>query len=267
MTASPAEIQNFIASFEERLASAEKASSEAWWDLATSGTEAAQKELVRAGMAYNRLFADRYEYELMKGWYERRSVLESSVLRRQVAILYKTFAGRQGDEETLRHVEELEAEANAIYGKHRGLVGGEEKNENELREILRASEDSALRCEAWEASKSVGRKVEGLVRELARLRNELARAEGYKNHYARSLDLQEIEGVELARIMEGLETATNMPFRNLKRELDTALREKFGIQVVVPWHHANPLLPNCKRQVRLPVRRPPRRCRQVGRTP
>jgi peptidyl-dipeptidase A len=78
------------------------------------------------------------------------------------------------------------------------------------------------------------------------LRNELARSEGYKNHYARSLDLQEIEGVELARIMEGLETATNMPFRNLKRELDTALREKFGVQVVVPWHHANPFFQSCK---------------------
>jgi peptidyl-dipeptidase A len=246
MTASPAEIQGFIASFEERLAPAEKASSEAWWDLATTGTEEAQKELVRAGMAYNRLFTDRDEYELVKGWYEGRSGLESSVLRRQVEILYKTFAGRQGDEETLRRVEELEAEANAIYGNHRGLVGGEEKNENELREILRASEDPALRREAWEASKSVGREVESIVRELARLRNELAHAEGYENHYARSLDLQEIEGVELARIMEGLENATNMPFRNLKRELDTALRERFGVEVVMPWHHADPFFQSCK---------------------
>jgi hypothetical protein len=31
--------------------------------------------------------------------------------------------------------------------------------------------------------------------------------------------------------------------------------------------HADPLLPNCKRQVRLPVRRLPRRCRPVERTP
>src|ERR687886_1594204 len=160
MTASPAEIQGFIASFEERLAPAEKASSEAWWDLATTGTKEAQKELIHARMAYNRLFADKDEYELVKGWYERRHSLESFVLRRQIEILYKTFAGRQGDEETLRRVEELEAEANAIYGNHRGLVRGEEKSENELREILRASEDPALRREAWEASKSVGREVE-----------------------------------------------------------------------------------------------------------
>jgi peptidyl-dipeptidase A len=234
------EIGSFIASFEERLAPVEKASSEAWWRLATTGTEEAQKELVRTGMEYNKLFADREEYELVKGWYEGRDALESSILRRQVEILYKTFAGRQGDEEALRRIEELEAEANAIYSNHRGVVGNKKTSENELREILRVSDDSALRREAWEASKSVGLKVEGIVRELARLRNSLARAQGYENHHARSLDLQEIDAEELARLMDDLEEATNEPFRKFKTQLDTALGEKFGIEVVMPWHLSDP---------------------------
>src|SRR5918993_5477352 len=137
------QVESFITSFEQRLAPVEKASSEAWWKLATTGTEEAQEELVRAGMEYNRLFANKGEYELVKGWYEGRHSLESSILRRQVEVLYKTFAGRQGDEETLRRIEELEAEANAIYSNHRGVVGEEEVNENELREILRVSADPA----------------------------------------------------------------------------------------------------------------------------
>ena len=246
MTTSPTETQGFIASFEERLAPVEKASSEAWWALATTGTEEAKKELVRTGMAYNRLFADRNDYELVKGWYEERHDLESSILRRQIEILYKTFAGRQGDEETLRRIEELEAEANAIYSNHRGLVGGRPASENELREILHASDDSALRREAWEASKSVGPKVEGVVRELARLRNELACAEGYENHYARSLDLQEIEAAELARIMNGLEAATDVPFQSFKQRLDTTLKERFGVGTVMPWHYSDPFFQSCK---------------------
>jgi len=105
LTSRSAEIESFITSFVERLAPVEKASSEAWWDLATTGIEEAQEELVRTGMEYNRLFADEGEYELVKGWYERRRDLESSLLRRQAEILYKTFAGRQGDEETLRRIE------------------------------------------------------------------------------------------------------------------------------------------------------------------
>ena len=248
MTPSPNEIQSFIASFEERLAPAEKASSEAWWILATTGTEEAQRELVRVGMEYNRLFADRDEYELVKGWYEERESLESSILQRQVEVLYKTFAGRQGDEETLRRIEELEAEANAIYGNHRGVVEDKETSENELRGILHNSDDSALRREAWEASKSVGRKVEGLVRELARLRNRLARQMGFENHYVRSLDLQEMDANELDRLMDDLQSATDEPFRKLKIRLDAGLKSRFGIETVMPWHLSDPFFQSCKHE-------------------
>jgi peptidyl-dipeptidase A len=240
------QVESFITSFEQRLAPAEKASSEAWWKLATTGTEEAQEELVRAGMEYNRLFADKGEYELVKGWYEGRHSLDSSILRRQVEILYKTFASRQGDEETLRRIEELEAEANAIYSNHRGSVGDRETSENEVRELLRTSSDSNLRREAWEASKSVGRKAEGIVRELARLRNELARAEGYENHHARSLDLQEIDAAGLASFMNDLEAATDTPFRDLKKEIDADLIERFGVEAVMPWHYSDPFFQSCK---------------------
>ena len=240
MTVSPGEIESFITSFEERLAPVEKASSEAWWNLATTGTEEAQKDLVRTGIAYNELFADSGEFELVKGWYEGRESLESSILRRQVEILYRNFAGRQGDEETLRRIEELEAEANAIYSNHRGIVGGAETNENELREILRVSDDPALRREAWEASKSVGRKVEDIVRELARLRNRLARAEGFADHHARSLDLQEIDAAELAHLMESLQAATDEPFREFKAGLDADLKRRFGVERLMPWHLSDP---------------------------
>jgi peptidyl-dipeptidase A len=253
------QIESFITSFEERLAPVEQASSEAWWNLATTGTEEAQKELVRTGMAYNELFADRGEYEAVRTWYEGRESLESSILRRQVEILYKTFAGRQGDEETLRRIEELEAEANAIYSNHRGAVGDEEVNENELREILRVSDDPALRREAWEASKSVGRKVEGIVRELARLRNRLARAEGFADHHARSLDLQEIDALELARLMGDLQAATEEPFREFKVGLDADLKRRFGVERVMPWHLSDPFFQSCKHDLSAFPRSTPRR--------
>ena len=207
-------------------------------------------------MEYNRLFADKDEYQLVKGWYEGRGTLDSAILRRQVEILYKTFAGRQGDEETLRRIEELEAEANAIYSNHRGSVENRKSSENEVREILRTSGDSNLRRQAWEASKSVGRQVEGIVRELARLRNELARAEGYEDHHVRSVDLQELDDARLAGLMDDLEAATAAPFHDLKREIDTGLRERFGVEAVMPWHYSDPFFQSCKHdasaQSRLP---------------
>jgi len=235
-----AEIQDFLSRFEERVAPAERAVGEAWWQLATTGTEEAKEDLVRAGIAYNEVFADGDEFERVKGWYERRGSLESPLLRRQVEILYRAFAGRQGDPGVLNRIEELEAQANAVYGNHRGVVGGREVGENEVRKILRSSGDEALRREAWEASKTVGREVEEAVRELARLRNRLAREAGYPDHYHRSLDLQEIDAAELDRIMSGLQSATDAPFEELKARLDARLRDRFGVEVVAPWHLSDP---------------------------
>lgn len=54
---STAEIQSFLSGFEERVAPVEKAFGEAWWNLATTGTEEAQEDLVRAGNAYDDLFS------------------------------------------------------------------------------------------------------------------------------------------------------------------------------------------------------------------
>jgi peptidyl-dipeptidase A len=149
--------------------------------------------------------------------------VESPLLRRRVEVLYRTFEERQGDGEMLGRIEELEAEANAIYGNHRSVVGGEKLGENEIRDLLRLSEDLDVRREAWEASKSVGRAVEGTVRELARLRNRLSREQGYENYYARSLELQEIEARELAGIMDELASATDAPFGELKNDIDAGL--------------------------------------------
>ena len=237
---SPAEIEVFITRLEARVAPAEKKLKEAWWRLAITGSPEAQEDLVRSGMEFNRLFADRDEFEMVAGWYEGRDALESSLLRRQVEVMYLMFAGLQGDEATLERIEELEAEANAIYGNHRGSVGGKEVGENEVREVLRSSDDERLRREAWEASKTVGGKVEGTVRELARLRNRLAREQGYPDHYHRSLDLQEIDARELHALMSDLESATDAPFAAFKEDLDRRLKERFQIDEVMPWHLSDP---------------------------
>jgi len=234
------DLERFISDFEKRMAPLERAADEAWWNLATSGTDEAREELVRAGKAYNGLFSDQNEYRDLRSLYENPNVLESPLLQRQVEVLYRAFAERQGDEGILGRIEELEAEANAIYGNHRSVVRDREMGVNEVRELLRTSADQELRREAWEASKSVGRAVEGTVRELAGLRNRLARDQGYENHYARSLELQEIEARELARIMGSLESTTNEPFRELKGNIDAKLGMKFGVDAVMPWHLSGP---------------------------
>lgn len=197
-------------------------------------------------MEYNEIFSDPDAFRKVRAWYAGRGGIASALLRRQIEVLYGAFAACQGDRKTISRIEELEAEANALYGNHRALVGGREVGENEIREILRTSRDDELRREAWEASKTVGREAAPLVRELARLRNRLAREQGYENHYVRALELQEIDPGELEGIMSRLEEETEAPFRELKRRLDAGLRKRFGVERVMPWHHADPFFQGCR---------------------
>lgn len=212
---------------------------EAWWNLAVTGSEEARDELVRAGTAYNRLFSDEDDQRRVAAWYGEKESLDE-LLRRQVDVLYRTFAGRRGDPALLERIEELEAEANAVYGNHRGTVGGRVVGENEVRDILRTSPVESVRREAWEASKTVGREVEGTIRELAGLRNRLAREAGYPDHYHRSLDLQETPVAELEALMSRLEAETEEPFRKVKARLDARLEEKFGVGTAWPWLMSDP---------------------------
>lgn len=237
---SPTDVQDFLSSFERRLAPAERTAAEAWWNLNTTGTEEARQKLVRAGNEYDRLFSDPDEFRRVKAWYEERHELEGELLARQVEVLHRLYAAKQGEEDVLARIQELEADANAVYGNHRAVVGDRKIGENEVREILRSSADEPLRREAWEASKTVGREVEDTVRELARLRNRLAREQGYPDHYHRALDLQEIDAGELEQVMSGLETATEEPFRELKTRLDEDIRDRFGADTAMPWHLSDP---------------------------
>jgi peptidyl-dipeptidase A len=185
------------------------------------------------------LFADDAEFERLRGWYEGREGLDS-LTKRQVEVLFRAYAARRGDRTVLRKIQELEAQVNAVFGNHRSVVGGREVGENEVRSILRSSDDEPRRREAWEASKTVGREVEGTVRELARLRNSLARDAGYPDHYHRSLDLQEIDAGELSLLMEDLRAATGGPFRELRADMDAEIRSRFGVEDVRPWHMPDP---------------------------
>ena len=70
MAITTSELERFISGFERRMAPLERAADEAWWNLATSGTDGAREEFVRAGKEYNGLFSDQNEYMTLRSWYE-----------------------------------------------------------------------------------------------------------------------------------------------------------------------------------------------------
>ena len=77
------------------------------------------------------------------------------------------------------------------------------------------------------------------VRQLARLRNASARRQGYRDHFERSLTLDEIDENRLLALFSQLEAETRKPFTALKAEIDRDRAARFGISPssLMPWHY------------------------------
>ncbi|HVG93357.1 MAG TPA: M2 family metallopeptidase, partial [Planctomycetota bacterium] len=163
-------------------------------------------------------------------------------LARALEVLRRELLPFQGPREARMKVVELRTLVNERYANVRGHVAGRAVGDNEIAQILKSSDDVALREEAWRASKEVGAAVADDVRELARRRNEVARALGFSDHYALALDRQEVAPAWLDAFLDRMDKATAAPFAAYKADLDGRLSGRFGVAVPAlrPWHYEDP---------------------------
>ena len=234
------EIRTFVDGVTGRLRDIEVGGALAWWNLALTGDEKYQSETVEWQMKNHSLFHDADAFSKVKAW--RAGGISDEVLSREIEILYRAYLSCQEDEETAKAVAKLEAELEGDYAGFRGQIEGRNVSNNEIKEILKTSTNSADSRKAWEASKEIGPAVRDKVVRLAELRNGIAKALGYRDYYAYSLDLQEVDETELFEILGRLDELTRQPFAELKAVVDAKLAAKFGIAAneIRPWHYHDP---------------------------
>ena len=166
--------------------------------------------------------------------------LHDPKLRRQLEVLRLSLTGNQMQDSHRSMLVELSTEVESEYASFRPKVEGRALSENDIEEILKNSSDAGLRRRAWMGSKEIGTQVAGKIRELARVRNEVARDLGYADYYRFALDLQELDEDWLFSTLDRLEELTREPFLAWKAELDGRLRKRFTTEDVFPWHYADP---------------------------
>jgi peptidyl-dipeptidase A len=212
----------------------------AMWEAATSGTEGANESEKFSQAELMRFWADEARFERAKGFHEDGTASDERTTR-LIKRIYLAAAKAQQDEVSIVRITQLEAEIRDQYYNFRGQVDGVALSDNELDEIIQKSRDSERAQKAWEASKQIGVLVADQVRELSMVRNAAAQAQGYRDHFERSLTLSEIDEGELFTIFDELEQVTREPFTNYKDELDEELARKFniGVQELRPWHYGD----------------------------
>jgi peptidyl-dipeptidase A len=209
-----------------------------WWDLNILANEENERRRVELETALSNFLADGERFAAIE---EAREGADGPV-RRRLDLLLNTFLPQQIPSGLRMRIIELEASVESRFSQHRGEVDGRRVDDNEIKRILRGSDDAAERRAAWEASKTVGAAVADDVRGLARLRNAAAHALGYRDWFALSVVTSEMDEEKLLAMLAEADETTAAPFARWKGELDERLAARFGCTPaeLAPWHYADP---------------------------
>ncbi len=231
--------QAFIETVTERARALEIAYNRAQWEAATEGSDEANEREKQAQAELLRFWSDGERFERAKELEEAGA--DDPLTARLLRVIYLAAAKAQQDEATIEKLTELEAQVRKTYYNFRAEIDGREVSDNELDRVLRESRDTDEARTAWLASKDIGARVADTIRELARTRNAAAQAQGYRDHFERSLTLDEIDEDELLQLFAELEDQSNAPYAELKSEIDQDRADRFGeaVKDLGPWHYGD----------------------------
>jgi len=229
-----------VTAWTERLEPLYQESSLAWWASNTVASPAHTARYKAALTAVEEASEDPEGFARVE-----RSLAEplaDATTRRALEVFRRDLRPFQGPRDVRMQLVELRASVNERFSSVRGTVRGKALGDNEIVDVLKRSDDVALREEAWKASKQVGAAVAADVRQLARLRNRVAQALGEPDHYTFALRQQDVDPAWLDAFLTRMDEATAAPFAAYKAALDARLAARFRVEpgALRPWHYEDP---------------------------
>ncbi|RKY53553.1 MAG: peptidase M3, partial [Candidatus Neomarinimicrobiota bacterium] len=235
------EAKNYVDSLTSVVEPIYKAANLAYWNATATGKQKYYDEYSRYELEIKKIFSSRKDFARIKSFKEDRRI-KDPVLRRVFEVLYNDFLLNQADTTLLRRITELSTRVEKKFNTFRGEIDGKKVSMNEVKRILRTSNDTELRRKAWVASKQVGEVVADDLLELVKLRNELACSLGFPDYHTLKLYVQEFKPEELDRLFDRLDEVTREPFARIKAEIDSILAARFGVEEeeLRPYHYSDP---------------------------
>jgi peptidyl-dipeptidase A len=233
--------RQFIKVHEGKVRPLEVAGNLAWWNANVTGKDEDFKEKERAQNRIDEAIANPEAFKRLKQ-IKMNGGIDDPVVAREIDLLYLAYLEKQVDPALLKKIVALANKVEKAFNVYRANVDGKEMTDSEVRYVLKTSKDSSRRKAVWEASKAVGAAVEADLKQLVQLRNEAARALGFKNYHDMQLVLNEQNGEDLIRLFDELDELTREPFRAAKAEIDAKLAADCGVSIagLMPWHYHDP---------------------------
>jgi len=238
-----------VTSLEDRLSDLETEFHRAYWDSQIAATPESETRRAELELELRRVKGDPGVFQQINEAVEDE--LHEPLLKRQLDVLRRSLTGNQMDDSIREQIVAVSSAVESEFASFRPDVDGRRVSDNDILVLLNASDDDAKRRRAWEASKEIGERVEGRVRDLARLRNQAARDLGYADYYRMSLDLSEIPEDWLFSFLDDIERLTRAPYLRYKQALDARLARRFGVSTIQPWHYSDPFFQELPRDGRV----------------
>lgn len=236
-----ASLAEFIDGLVAELEPLQRRHNEAIWMANVTGESRYEQESARLDAAIRTMFSRREPYEFVRGL-QRTGGVPDAHLQRQLALLVNDYRAHQIPPEMIERIVTLEKALESRFNNFRAVLDGHTVTDNQIRQVLRDSNDSGERRRAWEASKQVGAEVAPDLLVLVKLRNQAATSLGFANYYSMVLELDELDEGELFALLDDLEQGTRPLFDAYKQALDARLSARFGVEPAAlrPWHYSDP---------------------------
>ncbi len=234
-------LRSILEKVEKQLTTLRTRKEKTYWKASLTGSENDFAAAEKVEIAYRMKLANQELFDELTGRLSDPGV-QDLLIRRWATLMLLEIAPNRLPEETIRNLVVREKELENIVNSFRPEIAGETVTTNKIVEILRTSDDIALRKEAWEASKAIGPQLADKIRELVKARNLSARQLGFPDFYRMKLELQEIDEVRLFSSLGRFASLSEDAYRRQKARLDRLLADHFEIEAIdlTPWHYADP---------------------------
>lgn len=231
------ELQQFLKKHSELVEQLYTQVSLAYRNASILWTSEAYEIYEKLDIQYNTALNDPEIFAHAKYFHEQD--LWDDILQREIKFIYLAYLSHQWDLELLTKISKLATEIEQIFAVFRAEIDDKVFTDNEIIEVLENSTDSTYLQKVWEANKSVGTKIEGMLRELVRLRNILAQSLWFSDYHTMSLSFWEQDPETIQDIFDELDSLTKPTFEHLKKNLDAKLALRYGLQEhnLMPWHY------------------------------
>ncbi|MDP2673250.1 MAG: peptidase M3, partial [Nanoarchaeota archaeon] len=229
------EILKFLKNYESKIKKLAKESAIAHWNAQVTGKKELYKKAEELSKKIQKIHNSKEDYEKSKKFYE--SNIKDPLIKRQIKLIYESYLANQGDIKLIHEITEKESAIDHSFNTFRAEINKKKLTDNQIKELLKKEKNSEKLKKYWEASKKQGEVVNKQLIKIIKLRNKLATSLNFKDYYEFSLFLQEQNKEQLIKIFKELEESTNEAFEELKKEIDSRLKQRYSVEELKPWHY------------------------------